>query len=88
MYWILEKETETTLAMSHFKNIAKLIALLLPCKCVVRYTPDHAIYPANTDFELETKKNQKKCLTSYSDCATIKAQSGKTKIKNRENTKC
>ena len=37
MYFIMEKETEITVAMSHYEDVANFIATTLPCTCVVRY---------------------------------------------------
>jgi hypothetical protein len=33
----MEKDTEITVAMSHYEDVANLIAKMLPCPCIVRY---------------------------------------------------
>ena len=43
MYFVMEKETEITIAMSHFEDVANLIAATLPCPCIVRYTDLNSI---------------------------------------------
>ena len=43
MYFIMEKETEITIALSHFEDVANLIAATLPCSCVIRYVDLNSI---------------------------------------------
>ena len=37
MYFVMEKDTEITVAMSHYEDVANHIAKMLPCPCIVRY---------------------------------------------------
>ena len=37
MYFVMEKDSDITIAMSHYEDVANLIAKTLPCPCVVRY---------------------------------------------------
>lgn len=51
MYFVLNYETEATLAMCHFKDVAEIIAASLPCKCIIRYNADmHTIYGKDVNF--------------------------------------
>ena len=54
MWFVLDYNTETTLAMCHFKDVAYMIAEQLPIKCIVRYAENiKNIYNQDSDFFTE-----------------------------------
>ena len=57
MYFVLERDTEITVAMTHYEDVANLIAKTLPCSCVVRYVALNNILCTNGKcFFKETNK--------------------------------
>ena len=58
MYFIMEKGTEITIAMSHFEDVANLIAATLPCPCVVRYVDLDSINCSNNKCFFKKENNK------------------------------
>lgn len=58
MYFILESKTEITIAMSHFEDVANLIAATLPCSCIVRYVDLDSINCSNNKCFFKKENNK------------------------------
>lgn len=50
MWFILRYGTEETICMTHYKNVARIIATFFPCKCVVRWVETN--WYTNSDLML------------------------------------
>ena len=58
MYFIMENKTDITIAMSHFEDVANLIAATLPCSCVVRYVDLDSINCNNNKCFFKKENNK------------------------------
>ena len=61
MYFILDHDTEKTLATSNFEDVAHIMANNFPTKCIVRYVEtSNQVYPMGTNFFKEDNRKRKR----------------------------
>ena len=61
MWFILEAETERTLGMTHYQDVAIMMAESFPVECILRYTEkmEYGSYTKNSTY-FENSKEMKK----------------------------